>query len=387
MNKKELEQISKKEFWLSLGCIGIVFKQPDKDMTLEMLRREIIDTIVKDDIVLVEDEDFFGDAPIFNTTIGEGLGVIFNLTQPIYVSTISTPVEIEFEIDPAWGTAETKQNNKKIKVRIYYNGFVYCIITDMSTMPDNYRYYEHVRAIQKKFRDLITASLLWSIVESKESSGLIKVFVLPEEYTSDKERDDSGITFEYSRGSVIALSCIEKDNNNHSTEDVLDSVAYTAMYPYASEYYYCLLTETEIDGHVEKEKKLRNDITNSVLSFYDLKWINIFSRYSRSVKISKMVAQLYPLIPHIEKICNEYNYHFDKLTKSELMFGDVVEKPYQELLGSKLSKKDNLSFNVDKDMISHEVSEINSQVNYQFIFLTFLVAIIGIAASIIFTHK
>jgi hypothetical protein len=127
MNKKELEQISKKEFWLSLGCIGIVFKQPDKDMTLEMLRREIIDTIVKDDIVLVEDEDFFGDAPIFNTTIGEGLGVIFNLTQPIYVSTISTPVEIEFEIDPAWGTAETKQNNKKIKVRIYYNGFVYCI--------------------------------------------------------------------------------------------------------------------------------------------------------------------------------------------------------------------------------------------------------------------
>jgi hypothetical protein len=303
----------------------------------------------------------------------------------MYISSIYLSIVFELETTPVYATTETNNNVNQIKVRVYYNGFAYCIVMESSTMPKDYYHGGHIKAIHNRIKELLSGSEFWLTIESEAYAGQIKVFVLPESYKDAKKRDDSGIAFEYSAVSVIALSCKENDKDN-TIEAILDSIANTAFL-YVDEYYCCALTETQIKYFTEKLKTLTNDITNSVLSFYELNWINIFSRYNRSVKISRMVAQLYPLIPHIDKLLDEYNYHFEKLKNSELIMGDAMETPYREFLSSRVSKKSKSSSNIEKDMVSREVTEINSQVNYQFIFLTFLVAIIGIVASIIFTHR
>ena len=47
MNNKELEQNSKKEYWLSFGCIGIELKQPDENVKQDVLQEQIIEHITK----------------------------------------------------------------------------------------------------------------------------------------------------------------------------------------------------------------------------------------------------------------------------------------------------------------------------------------------------
>ena len=97
-----------------------------------------------------------------------------------------------------------------------------------------------------------------------------------------------------------------------------------------------------------------------------------------------MAANLYPFITHIEKLCVEYDNHRSQLKGGELVLGDIVEKPYRDFLSSRLSEEKIGFFSREVvEMIGREVSEVRSQVNYQFLFLSVLVAVIGVLGSLV----
>lgn len=388
MDIRQLRECTKREFRFSFGCIGIVWKdQQNMAITGEALRSYISEALVSEGISLVEEDEYLFDYEIVNKiSVGEGLGVVPRLAMPLYVSTVYVPaVTIEFESDPICGSIDKSSNDeKKMKVRFYYDGFVYCIAVDMSNAPKDYHHGGHMRVLHERFVKLLESSELWSIVESDQFAGHIQVHELKEGHGDNNKRDDWGLACEYSRFSTVFLSYTKNSKLGRSVIDALDSVAGVAISPYAREYYCCILIENQIDHFTAKAKNLINDITNSVLSFYELRWVNIISRYSRSVEISKMTANLYPLIPHIEKLCAEHDYHHSQLKDETVIFGDTFEKPYREGLSSRIKEKKVGFFSrTVEEMISREVSGISSQVNYQFLLLSVLIAVIGVLGSII----
>jgi hypothetical protein len=384
---KTLNQLSTRNYVFSFGCIGL---SPKDGKPLKSPVDYPISLIVKKLAAKFTAQRSDNEGYNFNPrniVIGEGLGPSSPYQQPASVTYIANPVTLDFKF-----TSPTMFGpDVETRTRLVYDGFVYCMVVDISEMREKYDASEHVKQIHKKMKETLEGiePWNWAVVESNRATPRVELFALREAPPADIKRDSLGIAREWDLGN-IALTYYPNSNPDHSVENALAAVIHRTVED-ARAYYFSALLKGQIEHYVDEARTLIGEITNSVLSYYDIPFFQIPSRLRKSSYVSRKTACLYALVPQIEKLCDEYeNYRQSIVASLSESAGEIerfscVGKYFPEALHGFLPVMKPAFFSPTVEhMVSHDITEIRSQIQYQFLMISSSLTFTAIILSVVF---
>ena len=145
------------------------------------------------------------------------------------------------------------------------------------------------------------------------------------------------------------------------------------------QFYRCSLLNDSLALQNEQAMERIGKITDETLDFYDVNFFNIIGRFRRSRKIGKHLAEVYTLMPNIEKTENDYKNIEDKL---KIVNGDGFGNALEKMLEGRLIKSGDIVFTRGvNEMLRQDVSEIRAQINYQILLLSAIITFIAVIVS------
>ncbi len=267
-----------------------------------------------------------------------------------------------------------------VSTTMFYDGFMYVIGIDRTI--EKFNYPRHARCLHTWLKGLLKQEKGWRVEEVRPSifTGNILLYLLKEkpEEAGSEDMDNLNVVSARPFGISAWTSSYTDDSKK---DDVKKNMNFLGgfMSKKCMQFYRCSLLNDSLALQNEQAMERIGKITDETLDFYDVNFFNIIGRFRRSRQIGKHLAEVYTLMPNIEKTENDYKNIEDKLKiVNEDGFGNALE----EMLEGRLIKSGDVVFTRGvNEMLRQDVSEIRAQINYQILLLSAIITFIAVIVS------
>ncbi|MFZ7121487.1 MAG: hypothetical protein ACOWWH_11140 [Eubacteriaceae bacterium] len=279
------------------------------------------------------------------------------------------------EIDPKNPNASIK--NEDIEGILLYDGFL--TLWGVKKPKFSINYQRHASALNKWLENILKKGNNNRVqFSTRNPFGLnIELYII--DSSKLKETDDDYNIGElikyhsYSNGKLIVLYLSGPDEKiDEAALDALREI-YNHIRSILINYYTIKMLAGVRDHDYNKIDTLINNAGNELVQYYNLKFINIIKRYKKTQDIGKIIADIYTLMPDFERENN-------KIEKLRSDIKNIEYESYEIEIAKIIEniceiKKDSPFLISVREMLAHEISEIRSQVNTQFLLISAIIAL------------
>jgi hypothetical protein len=341
-------------------CINSVYHNIKKEKHIEKIIRPKYEHLRYDTV-----SSWIHDKPVF----GKELKIV--QFDPLYAF---TKYHLK-EIDPKNPYSPVKDED--IEGIFLYDGFITLWGVKKATFKLNFQ--RHATALNKWLENVIIKGNKNNVQFSMYNPSGLNIELHIIDSSKFKEDDDDYNIGEiikyhsYGNGKLIISYLSGLDEKIDEAVHSALSEIYNHINIILSNFYKAKMLECVLDYDYRKIDALVNNAGNELVEYYKLKFVEIIKRYKKTQDIGKIIADIYTLMPDFERENN-------KIGKLKSNIKDIENEGYEieiaKILENKCELKKDSPFIISvREMLAHEISEIRSQVNTQFLLISVIIAL------------
>lgn len=274
---------------------------------------------------------------------------------------------------------DSPYENQKINVTLLYDGLVY-LAAFQPTKP-LFNLLRHAAHLQKWLFDLLSKETSWKTSQTSKEPfpPLIDLYILEEPPAGAK---GDWIQLVSSGGGNATLWTVKQKDESVQEAIVTEiRLLYIAWLEELCRHYASAqMLNALLISENRRAGATIGHIVDETLGFYDIPFWHIVKRFQRSRSLGKQLAQIYALMPNVEKTENDYATIVGKL--SNLNPADDLGKAFTAMFSNRLPTRQQTVFTRSvNETLREDLSEIRAQLNYQVLllsaFITFIAVIIA----------
>ncbi len=382
----------RKHYELYFGCIFLNFKDTRTQLAGESFRDKIEALLLKESIVsavyrepILFDEDELGEISKF--IVGDYLSDRISPSETLNVFALNMPVVFNLSYDADLMDPDFHKDDVvkiPMKATLVYDGFVYClsIAEPKTTISNGLHYRGQAAGIHRWLQNILSKDDIWDVIllESEPSYPQLKLFLQPRIENSKDAAYLLPMKYEPSRKySHDIFYCYDTLESNTLNDALQYLWIFGASVTYTN-YYCCIILAKIIQAKQSKAMEGISHIAVDSLEFSRISFWNMLKRFKKCRQMEKSLAELYVLMPTLERLNNEYDQTVHKMHPR---FSDLqnFEAFVKELVSRLQNPKADIFTNNIQDMLTHNTSEIREQINYQLIIITAILAFVAVVLS------
>ncbi|MFC1964613.1 hypothetical protein ACFLWG_01225 [Chloroflexota bacterium] len=390
MDIKELKKVTKAIYSIKPRCVSV---KPEPLVTNKEnsfdddLRVNIIDKLINDELVTrVLDESSV--SPVQETVIARLVSQQFQKTTKTSVFRLYKPLIAFLDyplkaIDPDY--SKMYASKMVMKEFVLYDGFVAYFGIEQTHQKINSE--RHVARLANWLND--------ALIKGENTNPQFCVTSLPhitiELYLLDTlpkgheiyEYDEKlGLKYEGVEENKIYYSylCNPDESGDESLNNALTQF-YWETFQRFSHYYSYLFLHQILEKENSNSIDLLQETSNDYVGFHQLSSFNVVRRFLHCQNISRKLASIYTLMPNVEILTKSLEKTKEKLSLEENV--NNADKITEVLLSSILERTDTIFTTSVQEMLHQEVSDVRSQINFQLLFLSAIIAFLSLLGVVI----
>ncbi|MFH0849279.1 MAG: hypothetical protein V1857_07235 [archaeon] len=375
VDEKELESKAKARLTILIGCVRIIPPQTDglENQLNSLLISEPIVSRLDNKCSVANQRVSTLFEPIGSKAVGEEIQ-LFQLGQPLLAHLdYSSKV-----IDP-----DSPYETQHVKVALLYDGLVYLAAFQEAQVAFNYR--RHTAHLQQWLYGLLKKEDSW---ETRQVSATpfypwIDFYILKEAPDALKGSSWHGMNLVSSPWSsgITAWTVAARDL---SVEEAI-SREMVRLYAVCMEdvcrnYVSAHILNAQLTAENDGASVMIGHIVDETLGFYNIPFLNLPKRFQTIRSLGRELAQVFALMPNIEKLQNGYSRVVDKLN-APAPFSDFDEALVEMFKNNLQTRQETVFTRSVNEMLREDLSEIRSQLNNQVLLLSAFITFIAVVIA------
>jgi len=390
MEIRELKKVAKAIYSIKPRCVSIKpesMTSNSEESSDNDLRKKIIGELIKSELVTkVLDESSFStiEETLITRLVGHQLRhsakpSVFRLYKPV-MAFLDYPLRA---IDPDY----SKEHSIQIIMKEFmlYDGFVAYFGIKQTRQTINSE--RHAARLGNWLVNILSkggnTNVQFAVISLPHIFiDLYLLNTLPKGYEIFDYDEGLGLKYEGADENRICYSylCDPDESEDEALKNALTQFHRETSERF-SHYYSYLFLHHILEKENSDSVDLLQEVSNDYISFHQISSFNVLGRFSNCQNISKKLANIYTLMPNVEILNKSLEKMKEKLSQERKV--NNADRITEVLINFIPEHTDTIFTTSVQEMLHQEVSDIRSQVNFQLLFLSAMVAFLSFLGAVI----